>query len=163
MATTTNNFRRHRRRTHRHMPAILRNEKTVQFVKYCMVGVLNTLVTLAVIYLCKSMLGINPYVSNALGYICGVINSFLCNKSWVFHSNGSYAREALKFLAGFGICYAVQLWVVWMLTSAYGEYDFAIAGIVISGYGIATLLGNVMYTLCNFVYNRMVTFRTSPE
>ena len=34
-----------------------------------------------------------------------------------------------------------------------------IAGIVISGYGIATVLGNVVYTLANFVYNRTVTFR----
>ncbi|MDE6196243.1 MAG: GtrA family protein, partial [Muribaculaceae bacterium] len=91
-----------------------KREKIIQFVKYCMVGVLNTLVTFGVIYLCKSFLGLNLYVSNALGYICGVTNSFLCNKSWVFRSSGSYSREALKFLAGFGICYALQFWVVWM-------------------------------------------------
>ncbi len=135
-------------------------EKLVQFIKYCMVGVLNTLVTFGVIYLCKSFLGMNLYVSNALGYICGVTNSFLCNKSWVFHSKGGYGREALKFLVGFAICYALQFAVVWMLTeSDFGKYDFMLAGIVISGYGIATVLGNVVYTLANFVYNRTVTFK----
>ena len=137
-----------------------RTERIMQFVKYCLVGVLNTLVTLGVIYLCKSLLGWNLYVSNALGYICGVINSFLCNKQWVFRSNGSYSREAVKFLIGFGLCYALQLWVVWMLTeSQFGSFNFRILGIVLSGYGIATLLGNVVYTLANFVYNRTVTFK----
>ena len=48
-------------------PAESRSEKAAQFIKYRIVGVLNTLVTLGVIYLCKSMLGWNLYVSNALG------------------------------------------------------------------------------------------------
>jgi len=148
---------RHRRSRHYHSMA-QRHQKSMQFVKYCIVGVLNTLVTLGVIYLCKSLLGWNLYVSNALGYICGVVNSFVCNRQWVFHSHGHYGREALKFIVGFLLCYGLQFIVVWMLTSTYGKYDFRILGIVLSGYGIATLIGNVVYTLANFVYNRMVTF-----
>lgn len=138
-----------------------RGEKMLQFVKYCIVGVLNTLVTLGVIYICKSFLGWNLYLSNVLGYVAGVVNSFLCNKSWVFKSDGSYMREAVRFLAGFLVCYLLQLWVVWAITakSIIGHNNFAVLGIVISGYGIATLVGNVVYTLANFVYNRMVTFR----
>ena len=138
-----------------------RGEKMLQFVKYCIVGVLNTLVTLGVIYICKSFLGWNLYLSNVLGYVAEVVNSFLCNKSWVFKSDGSYMREAVRFLAGFLVCYLLQLWVVWAITakSIIGHNNFAVLGIVISGYGIATLVGNVVYTLANFVYNRMVTFR----
>ena len=148
------------RRSRRQRFSEAKREKIVQFIKYCLVGVLNTLVTFGVIYLCKSLLEMNLYVSNALGYICGVINSFLCNKQWVFHSKGSYRREALKFLVGFGVCYALQFCVVWMLTeSQFGQFDFLICGIVLSGYGIATVLGNVVYTLANFIYNRTVTFR----
>lgn len=60
----------------------------LQFVKYACVGVLNTLVTLCVIYVCKALLGVNPLVSNAIGYVCGVINSFLWNKNWVFKTSG---------------------------------------------------------------------------
>ncbi len=135
-------------------------EKIVQFVKYCMVGVLNTLVTYGVIYLCKSFLEMNLYVSNALGYIAGLTNSFFCNKSWVFRSGGSYRREMIRFFIGFLICYVLQFILVWMLTESYfGKLDFLICGIVISGYGIATVLGNVVYTLANFVYNRLVTFK----
>lgn len=142
------------------MIKVIDKEKTLQFIKYCIVGVLNTLITLGVIYLCKSLLGINDYVSNALGYICGVVNSFLCNKQWVFQSKGEYRREAIRFVVGFLLCYGLQFWVVWMLNSSQlGDIIFNFYGLVLSGYGIATLLGNVVYTLANFVYNRVVTFR----
>ena len=135
-------------------------EKCVQFVKYCMVGVLNTLVTYGVIYICKSFLGMNLYVCNALGYLAGLTNSFFCNKTWVFHSGGSFRREMSRFLLGFAVCYILQFILVWMLTeSDFGKLEFLIGGIVISGYGVATILGNVVYTLANFIYNKLVTFR----
>ena len=118
-------------------------EQLGQFIRYCIVGVLNTLVTLGVIYLCKSM--------HALEH------SFPTRRS---SDLGAYRREALRFVVGFGVCYALQFVLVWMLTqSDFGSYDFRILGIVISGYGIATLLGNIVYTLANFVFNRLVTFR----
>ncbi len=136
----------------------------MQFVRYCIVGVLNTLVTMGVIYICKSFLGMNLYVSNLLGYAAGIANSFVCNRSWVFASNGHAGRQLVRFACGAGVCYLLQLWVVWMLTeSPLGEFNYLIAGIVISGYGIATILGNVVYTLAFFVYNRLITFAQEDE
>lgn len=130
----------------------------LRFVKYCMVGVLNTLLCLGVIFICKSILDINPYVSNAIGYVAGVINSFLWNKKWVFRSDGGMAREAVVFLCGFGVCYLLQFMVVWSINRSFGEMEFDLWVFTLSGYGIATLLGNVVYTLANFVYNRVITF-----
>ncbi len=49
----------------------------VQFLKYAIVGVMNTIITLGVIFVCKSLLGVNDYVSTALGYVAGVLNSFI--------------------------------------------------------------------------------------
>ncbi len=127
-----------------------------------MVGVLNTLVTLGVIFLCKSILEINPLLSNTLGYIAGVINSFLWNRAWVFHSDGNFSREALKFVCGFGICYGIQFLFVWSLSfhSPLGEMQWELPrGFVLSGYGVSTIFGNIVYTITNFIYNRTVTFR----
>lgn len=134
--------------------------KVMQFVRYCIVGALNTMVCLGVIFVCKSLVGVNPYLSNILGYAAGLINSFLWNKQWVFRTHGGYSREALRFLAGFALCYVMQLAVVFALnTSPFGKFEVDIFSFVLSGYGIATLLGNVVYTLANYVYNRLVTFR----
>lgn len=142
--------------------SIDRSKTIIQLAKYLLVGVMNTLITLLVIFVCKIYLGVNPYVSNALGYVAGLINSFLWNRTWVFRSNGKVSREALHFLCGFAVCYSVQLAVVWLLNqSAFGSMQFVLPlGIVITGYGVATLLGNVCYTLSNFVYNRVITFKS---
>lgn len=142
------------------MKAKLDNIAAAQFVKFCLVGVMNTLVTLCTIFICKSLLGINEYIANALGYIFGVINSFLWNKQWVFRSHGRFSREALRFALGFAICYSLQLLTVIVLnTSSFGEIEVDTGIMVISGYGFATLIGCAVYTVTNFIYNRLVTFR----
>ncbi len=133
----------------------------IQFVKYALVGVLNTLLTLGLIFLCKSVFGIDQMLSNAIGYVAGFINSFLWNKTWVFRSKKGYAKEAAKFLVGFLVCYGIQFLAVWLLSyrSPLEDVEINILGFVLSGYGIATLIGNVVYTMANFVYNRTITFR----
>lgn len=140
---------------------ISRRETMLQFIKYACVGVLNTLVTLCVIYVCKALLDVNPLVSNAIGYVCGVINSFLWNKNWVFKTSGHYYREAVIFLVGFFVCYGLQFLTVWLLSykTPLKDAQWQIAAFTMSGYGLATLIGNVVYTLTNYVYNKIVTFR----
>ena len=62
--------------------SIDRRKTLVQLAKYLLVGVMNTLITLVVIFVCKIYLHVTPYVSNALGYLAGLINSFLWNRRW---------------------------------------------------------------------------------
>ena len=139
----------------------MNRKQQLEFIKYLIVGGMNTAVTLFVIFVCKSVLGLNPYLSNAMGYVAGVTNSFLWNRSWVFHSNGKIGAEAVKFLVGFGICYLLQFGFVWGTTtlSPLGDMLWQIGGFTLSGYGVATIGGMCVYTLCNFIYNRSVAFK----
>lgn len=130
-----------------------------QFIRYVMVGVMNTLVTLVVIFLCKSIIGVNPWVSNAIGYVAGVINSFFWNKHWVFRSGGDMRGEMIRFMVGFGVCYAIQFAVTWCLNYFIGSLEWDVVVMTVSGYGVATIAGMVMYTLANFAFNRIVTFK----
>ena len=66
----------------------MNSSRNIQFLKFIIVGGINTAVTLLVIMLCKSVIGIDPYLSNALGYLAGISNSFLWNRGWVFNSHG---------------------------------------------------------------------------
>lgn len=139
-----------------------RRSAAIQLVKYVLVGCMNTLLTLGVIFVCKSLLGVNEYVSNAIGYFAGLVNSFFWNRGWVFHrANGVMGRQIVHFLLGFAVSYAVQFLVLWLLNQSwFGAIEVNIFGFwVISGYGFATLLANVAYTVTNFAYNRLVTFK----
>ena len=137
----------------------------LQLIKYGIVGVMNTLVTIVVIFVCKAILNINPWLSNAIGYIAGVVNSFIWNKKWVFKSDNGYFFEAMKFLVGFLPCYLIQLACVWLLTECtpLGDMTWTVCGFTFGGYGVATLIGMVVYTLSNFFYNRHITFRQSSN
>ncbi len=153
-------FHRHSRRD-TDSETVRQASAIIQLVKYGVVGALNTIVTLVVIFLCKSMLNINPYVANAIGYVAGVINSFIWNRAWVFKAgDGSISRQAMKFLVGFAVCYLLQFGVVWVLNqSTFGDIRLNLAGFILSGYGIATIIGMIVYTLSNFLFNRVVTFK----
>lgn len=140
----------------------LQNAAVRQFIRFLIVGVMNSLVTLIVIFVCKGVIDINEWVSNALGYVAGVINSFLWNRKWVFRSSkNNAAREALKFGIGFFACYGLQLFVCWFLTvpMELGSLIWTICGFTFSGYAVATIFGMCVYTIANFIYNRVVTFK----
>lgn len=81
-----------------------------QFMRYVCVGIMNTCITLVVIFSCKSVLGVNPWVSNALGYVAGFLNSFIWNKLWVFHSKNNALREGIKFIGGFMLTMDSSFW-----------------------------------------------------
>lgn len=144
----------------------------LRFVRYCIVGAINTAITLGVIYLCHSLLGLGEYLSNVIGYIAGLINSFLWNRAWVFRAQGSRRRQAVRFAVGFAICYGIQLAVVFALChTSLISYHLSLTpcllpltcDITITGYAIATLIGNVAYTLCNYLYNKHITFRPTSQ
>ncbi len=137
----------------------------LQFIRFVIVGVINTLVSLIVIFLCKSVWGINEWVSNLLGYVAGFINSFIWNKLFVFQSHASTLREGVKFLMGFVLCYGIQFVATWVLFNYTWLHDmeFVIMSQTFSGYAVATLLGMCVYTIANFVYNRAVTFKTTHK
>ena len=56
----------------------------------------------------------------------------------------------LLFALGLGICWAIQ-WVVFTLAL---EYCPELA---------AQAIGMVVYTMCNYLYNRLITFHTAPH
>lgn len=135
----------------------------IQLVKYAVIGCMNTLITLVAFWACNTKAGL-PYVpSNAVGYVLGVINSFLWNRSWVFKSRGNWARQALLFVAGFLLCYGVQLLVSGFLLEVCDMKNYELSWMKKAGQNIVMVVSMAFYTLCNYIYNRVVTFRGSEQ
>ena len=136
----------------------------VQLLKYGVIGVLNTLITLVTFYLLNTKLGLSYGISNVTGYILGVINSFLWNRNWVFKTKNNLRRELLLFVCGFLMCLALQLCVSWILLEGMGwkslpDNIIPFFPMQKAGQNIVMVLAMVVYTLANYVYNRCVTFR----
>ena len=136
----------------------------IQLLKYGVIGVLNTLITLVTFYLLNTKLGLSYGISNVLG----VINSFVWNRNWVFKSKDNVKRELLLFVCGFLICLALQLCVSWILLEGLGWKSLPDDIIPFfpmqkAGQNIVMVLAMVVYTLANYVYNRTVTFRVNAK
>src|SRR5690606_21552457 len=78
------------------------------FVKFLLVGILNTCVGLAVMYTCLSVLHLNYWVSTFIGNAIGAIVSYFLNKKFTFQSNAPTASSMLKFVIVIAVCYFVS-------------------------------------------------------
>lgn len=134
---------------------------TIQLVKYGIIGVSNTVITLVVFYVMNTLLGLAYGLANTVGYILGLINSFVWNRNWVFKTKSNLKKEAMLFAIGFFICFGLQMFVSWYLLEVAGLKDIELEFLPMKkpGQNIVMVLSMVVYTLCNYVYNRFVTFK----
>ena len=120
-----------------------------QAIKYGVVGVINTLITAVVIWIMMKLLGCSDVVSNVVGYIAGVLNSFIWNKKWTFKSTEKWMGSAIRFGVVFGICYLLQLGLLVFVLNPY---------LAIDPY-YNQLIAMAFYTATNFVMNKFYTFK----
>ena len=78
------------------------------FIKYNLIGVMNTLITLASVWVMHQLLDWNLELSNFLGFIFGAINSYLMNRIWNFKSQGRKRTEVIRFIIVFFAAYALN-------------------------------------------------------
>lgn len=135
----------------------------IQLIKYGIIGVMNTIITLVAFYLLNTKLGIPYGVSNIVAYILGVINSFLWNRNWVFKTGANFKREALLFGCGFVLCWLLQGIVSWVLLEGLDMKHLPNDVIPFfpmekAGQNIVMVVAMVIYTIANYAYNRFVTF-----
>ncbi len=137
---------------------------TIQLLKYGVIGVMNTLITLVTFYILNTKLGWPYGVANVIGYVLGVINSFLWNSKWVFKTQNNLVHDALLFGCGFLLCLVLQLCVSWILLEGLGwknlpEDIIPFFSMKQAGQNIVMVIAMVFYTLANYAFNRFVTFK----
>lgn len=136
----------------------------VQLLKYGVIGVMNTVITLVTFYVLNTKAEVSYGISNVVGYILGVINSFIWNRKWVFKTHNNVRREALLFGGGFLLCLTLQGIVSWVLLEGLGwkslpDDVIPFMPMAKSGQNIVMVIAMVVYTLANYAYNRLVTFK----
>ena len=68
-----------------------------RFIKFGLIGVLNTLITISS-YMLLVYLGVYYILANIIGYSLGIINSFYWNKNWVFQVSSKQRNIFMKFV-----------------------------------------------------------------
>lgn len=116
-------------------------------VRFALVGVVNTLAGLSVIYACKWLLGFQDIPANVCGYAVGLTVSFTLNKRWSFKHAGPAFPAMLRFIAVFAVAYAANL----------GSTLAFISRLDVNSY-FAHALGVVPYTVLSYLGSRYIVF-----
>jgi 4-amino-4-deoxy-L-arabinose transferase-like glycosyltransferase/putative flippase GtrA len=94
-------------------------------LKFASVGMLNTLLTLVIIFSLKSFFGVADSVANLSGYLVGLALSFALNKRWTFEHKAAHLPALGRFLSVFAVAYAVNLGAVITLIHLGANHYFA--------------------------------------
>jgi len=123
----------------------------IQFIKFGVIGILNTIIQYIVFYFFYSIFGLYYIFSSAFGYFCGVLNSYLLNRSWTFKSKYCNKRkEFAKFTIVNIFSLGINLIVLELLVS-YSVFRPEIAQVFA-----------IMFSMvANFVGNKFWTFNSS--
>lgn len=138
------------------------------FLKYNIIGVLNTLITLAVVWVLHQMLDWGVELSNFLGFVAGGCNSYLCNRIWNFKSHNKKRAEIVRFVVVFLVSYGVNLLVLelaaYTLANAAWCASFTtwISQFMKPTY-FANIVANVVYVLVSFTLYKKWVFKAAPK
>jgi putative flippase GtrA len=136
-----------------------------QSLKYGVVGIGNTLLSLVIIWIMTRYGGCTHTFSNFTGYAIGLINSYLWNRQWTFHSDVNWKNGAIRFLGVFAMCYVLQLGLLLLLNRYSPEhppaYDFfsPLLWFKVDPLFYNQILSTAFYTVINFIINKFYTFK----
>lgn len=134
----------------------------LNFIKYNIIGVMNTLITLLVVWILHQWLDWNIELSNFLGFIAGGVNSYICNRIWNFKSQNKKRAEVVRFFIVFLVSYGLNLLVLegsaYILQNATWCASFtAWISQFMKPTFFANIIANVVYVLMSFtLYKKWV-------
>lgn len=136
------------------------------FVRFLLVGVLNTAVGFGVMFALYNLAGLHTWgelgywLSSAANYVVGSVVSYFLNKHFTFRSAETGWQVIARFTLNIVVC--------WVL--AYGLAKPAVA-VVLSGMplteqmqgNLTMLVGAGLFVLLNYVGQRFFAFRNTEE
>ena len=137
------------------MKKILSSFFDATFLRFILVGVVNTLVGTAIMFFCFNVLAWSYWISSALNYIAGSIVSYLLNKRYTFQQKGNDWHTVWKFIVNVSVCYVL----------AYGLakpfVEWLLSGVTTNIQGNAALfVGMVLFVGFNYIGQRFWAFST---
>jgi putative flippase GtrA len=120
----------------------------VQFLKFALVGVSNTLLTLLVYTFLLKVVGMWYLAASAIGFIAGATNGFLLNRRWTFREHVGDALTPVRWAVVQTCGLAVNEGMLYVLVND-ANLDKVLAQVA----------ATVIVTITTFLANRAWTFR----
>lgn len=132
----------------------------VVFLKFGLVGILNTLIDF-IMFVMFIHFGANYIVAQVGSYTCGLVNSYVLNKSWTFQSNKKInVQEIGKFIAVNFITFLITIGLLHLFKQMTG-LDLLLIKLIVTAIGMAVnFIGSKLWV---FVERKRIDTRDEIE
>jgi putative flippase GtrA len=133
--------------------AVLSVERLKQvglLLRFGAAGIVNTLISLAIVLSLEFGARLESHWANAAGYAAGFVSSYFLSRGFVFRSGGSHVSTGWRFVIGIAVCFAINQFV---LTGV--EY---LAGSSTMARGFSQVVAMGVYSVSFFVIGRYWIF-----
>jgi dolichol-phosphate mannosyltransferase len=137
--------------------SIIQNSDAKRIVKFVLVGAWGFVVNMFFLWFLTETAGLYYLLSSILAIEISLINNFVLNDLWTWHDRGKagrteYLKRMLRYQITAGASMLTNLFVLWLLTAAFGVYYLA-----------SNIFGILCGSALNFVVNDRWTFRHRKE
>ena len=131
----------------------LKGKLDITFLKFVLVGVVNTVVGTAVMFLAYNLLHLSYWISSAANYIVGSICSYFLNKYFTFQNKERSVRQIIRFVVNITLCYLVAYGMAKPVVSA------VLSGMSEKVQGNCSMLcGMCLFVALNYLGQRFFVF-----
>ena len=130
----------------RFLHTMIQHFDIVQFIKFGIVGLSNTVIGLGSYYLFL-YLGCHYMIANILSWILSVFNAFYWNSKYVFKTTNTWLKALLKTYVSYGISFIIGAILLYILVEIVNISDI-----------IAPVLVLLITIPLNFILNKLWTF-----
>ena len=123
---------------------------TKEFIKFAIVGVINTIIHLAVLFILTEFFSVWYILSSFLAFLIAVTNSFVMNTLWTFRKNIKHKTVTKygKFFTISVITALSNLFFLYIFTEFWGLW-----------YMLSQFIAIVLTLMMNFFGNKFWTFK----
>jgi putative flippase GtrA len=121
----------------------------VQFLKFGIVGVSNTLLFFATYTLLLKVFGVWYIAASGIGFAVGATNGFLLNRRWTFHGHVGDGLTPMRWAIVQGCGLGLNLGLVYLFVHDLGMDKL-----------VGQIPATAIVTVLTFAVNRSWTFRT---
>ena len=132
----------------------IKNKFDITFFKFILVGIINTVVGTAVMFIAYNVFHLSYWVSSAANYVVGSVCSYFLNKYFTFQNKEKSSVILLKFVVNITVCYLI----------AYGGAKKLIL-LLLSGFSkqwqdnVAMVCGMGLFVILNYFGQRFFAFK----
>jgi len=130
---------------------ILGHKISREFIKFSIVGVVNTLIHLAVLYMLVEFFGVWYVLGSFIAFLVAVTNSFVINTVWTFRADIRYKtkRRYGKFFVVSSVAAVLNLFFLYLFTEWVGLWYMFSQVLAIGFTLMINFLGNKVWTYCD--------------